>query len=561
MGVNVGDIVEGASIHGDGINVAARLEALAEAGGICVSSRVQEDARGSLSRLGIAFEDIGQHQLKNIHHAVHIYRVVLDNDATKVTSSLPLPTSLEVPSHGSERSAGSVQAITVLIADLEGFIGLPERLGADTVPLMAGYFELISSQVHAHGGMIAKCVGDTVVAFWNTPQHAVNGCRAAVACQSALGRFILRDVSGLRARIGVSSGSAVVGNVGSSAQPNLAIMGDTVNIALVLERANKQYGTKIIVSAETRRLAAGQIHVRPLDGLVVPGGSTELQIYELLGLTDEKWARPNWLSLYEAGLEAYRARDFDAAIDSFRTLLSIKPLDRPSQVMLERCRLLLKAQPKEGNNATVATNTPRRHLTLPDKPSIAVLPFTNMSGDPEQDYFADGMVEEIITALSRFSNLFVIARNSSFTYRGRDVDAKQVGHELGVRYLLEGSVRRAGNRIRLAGQLIDAAKGVHLWAERFDGAVTDIFSLQDQMTTSVVGAIIPKMSLAEFERAKHKPTESLDAYDYYMRGVALTYYDTKDAFSDAQQHFLKAMDLDPHYALAHAAAAMSLKPA
>src|SRR5262249_18640575 len=172
MGVNVGDIVEGASIHGDGINVAARLEALAEAGGICVSSRVQEDARGSLGRLGIAFEDIGQHKLKNIHHAVHIYRVLLDNDARKLTSSFPLP-SPGVPSHESERSAGSVQAVTVLVVDMEGFIGLPERLGADTVPLMAGYFELISRQVHAHGGMIAERVHDAVVAFWNAPQHAV----------------------------------------------------------------------------------------------------------------------------------------------------------------------------------------------------------------------------------------------------------------------------------------------------------------------------------------------------------------------------------------------------
>ena len=125
-------------------------------------------------------------------------------------------------------------------------------------------------------------------------------------------------------------------------------MGDTVNIALVLERANKQYGTKIIISAETRRLAAGQIHVRPLDGLVVPGGSTELQIYELLGLADEGWARPNWLSLYEAGLDAYRARDFDAAIDSFRTLLSIKPLDRPSQVMLERWQPAAESSTKRG---------------------------------------------------------------------------------------------------------------------------------------------------------------------------------------------------------------------
>src|SRR5215470_9770349 len=227
MGVNVGDIVEGASIHGDGINVAARLEALAEAGGICVSSRVQEDARGSLGRLGIAFEDIGQHKLKNIHHAVHIYRVLLDNDDRKLTSSFPLPTSPGVPSHESERSAGSVQAVTVLIADMEGFIGLPERLGADTVPLMANYFELISRQVDAHGGMIAERVHDAVVAFWNAPQHAVNACRAAISCQNALGRLTLRDFTGssLRARIGVSSGSAVIGNVGSSTRPNFSIMG------------------------------------------------------------------------------------------------------------------------------------------------------------------------------------------------------------------------------------------------------------------------------------------------------------------------------------------------
>src|SRR5262245_36835089 len=165
MGVNVGDIVEGASIHGDGINVAARLEALADAGGICVSSRVQEDARGSLGRLGIAFEDIGQHKLKNIHHSVHIYRVLLDNDARKLTSSLPLPTSPGVPSHESEHSAGSVQAITVLIVDMEGFTGLPERLGAENVPLMAGNFVLISRQIIAHGGMITTTDCHTIIEF------------------------------------------------------------------------------------------------------------------------------------------------------------------------------------------------------------------------------------------------------------------------------------------------------------------------------------------------------------------------------------------------------------
>jgi len=285
MGINVGDIIEGASIHGDGVNVAARLEALAEVGGICVSGRVQEDAHASLGRLGISFEDVGQHQLKNIERTVQVYRVLLDHAATK--------------------------------------------------------------------------------------------------------------------------------------------------------------------------------------------------------------AKPS--------------------------------------------------------------------LSLPDRPSIAVLPFQNMSEDPEQDYFADGMVEEITTALSRFPSLFVIARNSSFTYKGRNIDAKQIGRELGVRYLVEGSVRKAGNHLRLSGQLIEAANGMHLWAQRFDRSLTDVFALQDEMTASVVGAIIPRLSQAEIERARRKPTGSLDAYDYYMRGLSRFYDDSKDGVTDAQQFFCKAINLDSHYALAHASAALCVE--
>jgi adenylate cyclase len=152
--------------------------------------------------------------------------------------------------------------------------------------------------------------------------------------------------------------------------------------------------------------------------------------------------------------------------------------------------------------------TDRLILALPDKPSIAVLPFTNMSGDAEQEYFADGMVEDIITALSRMTWLFVIARNSSFTYKGKAVDIKQVGRELGVRYVLEGSVRKAGNKVRITGQLIDASTGTHLWADRFDGSLEDIFDLQDEVTTNVIGAISPKLEQAEIERAKRKPTEN-----------------------------------------------------
>ncbi|HYZ42639.1 MAG TPA: BTAD domain-containing putative transcriptional regulator, partial [Stellaceae bacterium] len=158
--------------------------------------------------------------------------------------------------------------------------------------------------------------------------------------------------------------------------------------------------------------------------------------------------------------------------------------------------------------------------TLPEAPSIVILPFQNLSGDPEQEYFSDGIVEEITTALSRFRPLFVIARNSAFIYKGRAVDVRQVGRELGVRYVLEGSVRKAANRVRISGQLIDAATAAHLWADRFDGSLEDIFDLEDQVTTSVVGAISPALEQAEIDRVKRKPTESLSAYDYFLRGKA-----------------------------------------
>ncbi len=197
----------------------------------------------------------------------------------------------------------------------------------------------------------------------------------------------------------------------------------------------------------------------------------------------------------------------------------------------------------------------RPALALPDKPSIAVLPFANMSGDPEQEYFADGMVEEIITALSRFRSLFVIARNSSFTYKGRAVDVKQVGRDLGVRYVLEGSVRKSGTKVRIAGQLVDASTGAHLWADRFDGGLEDIFDLQDQVTASVVGAIAPKLEQAEIERSKRKPTESLDAYDFYLRGAACFSRWTQEATDEALSHFRRAIELDPNFASAHGMAA------
>ncbi len=259
-------------------------------------------------------------------------------------------------------------------------------------------------------------------------------------------------------------------------------------------------------------------------------------------------AKPGAIYLSEDAYRQVRARLDLAVSDLGETKL--KNIAEPMRIYSLQVGLAAQAQPSP------ATQTePSGRLALPDKPSIAVLPFTNMSGDPEQEYFADGMAEDIITALSRFNQLFVIARNSSFTYKGRAVDVKQIGRELGVRYVLEGSVRKSGNRVRITGQLIDAASGAHLWADRFDGELEDIFDLQDQVTASVVGAIAPKLEQAEIERAKLKPTESLDAYDCYLRGIAAFHLFTSAGNKEALAFFSRAFELDPEFAAAYGMAA------
>ncbi|MEN8261596.1 MAG: BTAD domain-containing putative transcriptional regulator [Pseudomonadota bacterium] len=188
-------------------------------------------------------------------------------------------------------------------------------------------------------------------------------------------------------------------------------------------------------------------------------------------------------------------------------------------------------------------------LSLPDKPSIAVLPFDNMSGDPEQEYFTDGIVEEIITALSRMRWLFVIARNSSFTYKGRAVDVKQVGRELGVRYVLEGSVRKAANRLRITGQLIEASTGVHLWADRFDRNLNDIFALQDEITMKILNALEVKLTRGEILGARYK-TDSFEAWSHLPKGFSLLNRGTVEDILKARKHFKQAVNLDPDYAFA-----------
>ena len=199
-----------------------------------------------------------------------------------------------------------------------------------------------------------------------------------------------------------------------------------------------------------------------------------------------------------------------------------------------------------------AIETPKPALAFPDRPSIAVLPFANLSGDPEQEYFADGMVDEIITSLTRVQWLVVAARTSTFAFKGQNIDIRDIARRLNVRYVLEGSVRKAADRLRIIGQLIDADTGVHIWADRIEGTLDDIFNLQDRITESVVGAIEPKLQHAEIERAKRKRPESMDAYDYYLRALPSSHRPTPNDSAEALRLLEKGFSIDQNYPPANA---------
>jgi adenylate cyclase len=267
-------------------------------------------------------------------------------------------------------------------------------------------------------------------------------------------------------------------------------------------------------------------------------------------------AQPGAICLSEDAYRQERAR-LDLAVSDLGDK-ELKNIVEPMRVYSLQVGLGVAAKPPAAAKPA-KEERPVPAFALPDRPSIAVLPFQNMSGDPEQEYFVDGMVEDIITGLSRIKWLFVIARNSSFTYRGKAVDVRQVGRELGVRYVLEGGVRKAGNRLRITGQLIEAETGAHLWADRFDGGVEDVFDLQDRITQSIVGIIEPSLQRAEIERAQRKRPDSLDAYDLYLRAVPYMASAMPEDAAIGMGYLEDALKLDPNYAVAHAYLAWGLE--
>jgi adenylate cyclase len=365
----------------------------------------------------------------------------------------------------------------IFVADVVGYSRLMSDDEAGTFDLLRARRAILERLIAEHGGRVANTAGDSVLAEFRS---VVDSVECALKFQTTV-RQANADVSEARAmwfRIGLHLGDVLVhrGDV----------LGDGVNIAARLEQLADPGG--VCLSGSAYQEVEGKLPVAFED----------------------------------------------------RGEHQLKNLSRPIKVYA------LSGPARSDGGA--ASPPP-----LPDKPSIAVLPFTNMSGDPEQDYFADGVVEDITTGLARIRWLFVIARNSSFTYKGKAVDVRQVGRELGVRYVLEGSIRRAGRRLRITGQLVEAASGSHIWADKFDGDVEDVFDLQDRITEAVVGAIEPSLRRAEVERAKSKPG-SLGAYDLYLRALPDFYRMTEDGFAGAIAFCERSLAVEPSFIAAKALA-------
>jgi TolB-like protein/class 3 adenylate cyclase/Tfp pilus assembly protein PilF len=381
----------------------------------------------------------------------------------------------------------------ILAADVVGYSRLMGRDESGTLArLRKNRSERLDPVLARYGGRLVKLTGDGALIEFAS---AVDALSAAIEFQQAMAdanRDQLAELA-LEFRLGLHLGDLIV--------EGDDLYGDGVNIAARLEAEAPARG--IVISRTVHEAVAGRLNAT----------------FEDLGNLDLK--------------------NIDRPVHAFS--VSWQPQDW---------------QPSAASDATQATKAASRTpLALPDKPSIAVLPFQNMSGDPEQEYFADGMAEEIITALSRIRWLFVIARNSSFTYKGQTVAIKQVGRELGVRYVLEGSVRKAGAQVRITAQLIEAESGTHLWADRFDGSLDDVFELQDRVATRVAGVIEPTLQATEIRRSRDRPTDDLTAYDLYLRALPTLFSDTVDEVAAALGLLDQAIARDPNYGPALAAAA------
>ena len=414
----------------------------------------------------------------------------------------------------------------ILSADVAGYSRLMGEDEAATLGTLTAYRAVFAQLIAQHQGRIVDTAGDSVLAMFDSVVEAVQ-CAADVQHGLRARNAALLAARRMAFRVGVNLGDVIE-------QADGSIYGDGVNIAARLQALADPGG--ICISGTAYDQIKNKI---PLD-------------FDSLGARSVKnIAEP---------VRVYRVRSpAQAAARRMRPSRSAMSSVLRKWLLAAAAALLVGAGALgvwkyaylDGTLPAQLAAGPAPALPLPEKPSIAVLPFVNMSGDKEQEYFSDGMTEDLITGLSKRSGLFVIARNSVFLYKGRPVKPEQVSRELGVRYVLEGSVRKAGNRVRITAQLIDASTGYHLWAENYDGELKDVFALQDGITRQIVTALALKLTAEEPSRSGRQETNSIEAYDYFLRGVALFYEYRKESNAMARQLFERAITLDPNYARAH----------
>jgi adenylate cyclase len=423
----------------------------------------------------------------------------------------------------------------IFSADVQGYSRLMGEDEEATIRTLTAYRELMTSRIQQHRGRVVDSPGDNLLAEFAS---AVEAVQAAVVIQKELKTYNdeLSPHRRMAYRIGINVGDVVV--------EGERIYGDGVNIAARLESladgggicisgtAYDQIENKLALSYEYIGEQTVKNIAKPVRAYKVqlePGTATTSTVRVVPSAPrpiEKKVAQRRWPS---AALAVVAVLVVGAGVIILRNI---------------------SQQPSSPPAAVPSAEAPA--LPLPDTPSVAVLPFTNMSDDPEQEYFSDGMTDDLITDLSRLSGLLVIARHSVFAYKGKTVKMPEVSRELGVRYVLEGSVRRAGDQVRINAQLIDATTGYHLWAERYDRALKDIFALQDEIMQKIVRALEIKLTKGEQERFRLAPTENLEAYDYFLHGWGYFWHLTQKEMAQARQMFEKAVQLDPHYAGAHA---------
>jgi adenylate cyclase len=503
IGVNIGDVVyDEARIYGDGINVAARLEAMAEPGGICISSKVYEEVGG---RIDLAYQDIGEQQLKNIARPVRVYRVRLGKTRT-----------------GAER-----QLTAILAADVAGYSRLVENDEEGTLTQWKAHWHaLIEPKIKEFHGRIVRAIGDGVLVEFTSIVDAVR-CAVEVQRGMAARNAEVPHDKRIEFRMGINFGELII--------DGRDFWGDAVNITARLEALAEPGG--ICVSGRVQEDVKGK-----LDIVFEDAGEQQLKniarsvrVYRIR--TGSGVPTPPVIQRKPRAARSSRLRWGLVAV---ALLVLLGGGERVWQLV---------SHPFSLSQVIRELQAP---ALLPDKRSIAVLPFLNMSSDPEQEYFSDGMTEDLITELSRLTGLFVIARNSVYTFKGRAVKTDQVSRELGVRYVVEGSVRKANDRIRITAQLIDANTGYHVWAQYYDRDLQDVFAVQEEIARRITGALAVKLTKEEEKHMGRPYTSSEVAWEYFMRGAELYRRFTPKDNAHARDLFEKAIGLDPEFARAYA---------